>query len=56
MGASHSSLIPITRDDAEWVTVSVISAGTSVFTEQLIVLAQTVFDVKFKGKLLWSMV
>lgn len=49
MGVSHSSLIPITRDDAQWVI-------GHPWHFNVIILAQAVFDVKFKGKLLWSTV
>lgn len=55
MGVSHSSLIPITRDDAQWVIGHPWHFNV-IFTEQVIILAQAVFDVKFKGKLLWSTV
>lgn len=55
MGVSHFSLIPITRDDAQWVIGHPWHLNV-IFTEQVIILAQAVFDIKFKGKLLWSTV
>lgn len=55
MGASRSSLILITRDDAQWV-ISHPWHFNFIFTEQVIILAKAVFDIKFKGKLLWSTV
>lgn len=43
MGALRSSLISITRDDAQWV-IGHPRHFNFIFTEQVIILAQAVFD------------